>query len=146
MTGLVGSLESSETTCSLTVVIPPITGVSCLQIGSGVQLDWTNGDTYDSIDIVRDGVVIDTLPGTATTYVDVGPAPGGYTYQVVGHDRIDTAKAIGQLGLHAERVEQPGEVRAAIERALAANDEGHPAYIEMNKVGAGVITDPATLE
>ena len=36
-----------------------------------------------------------------------------------------------ELGAHAERVDQPGEVRAAFERAVAANREGRPAVVEV---------------
>jgi len=35
------------------------------------------------------------------------------------------------LGAHAERVEQPGAVRSALERALAATRDGRPAVLEM---------------
>ncbi len=36
-----------------------------------------------------------------------------------------------ELGAHAERVDRPGEVRAAIGRAVAANREGRPAVVEV---------------
>src|ERR671928_2200569 len=41
------------------------------------------------------------------------------------------ARVAAGLGAHAERVEQPGEVRAAIERALQATRDGRPAVLEM---------------
>lgn len=53
-----------------------------------------------------------------------------YTHQVLGPDDVDMSRVVGQLGLHAERVTEPSEVAAALERALAANESGQPAYIE----------------
>ena len=39
------------------------------------------------------------------------------------------------LGAHAERVSDPGELAAALQRAQAANREGRPALLEvMSKV------------
>jgi acetolactate synthase-1/2/3 large subunit len=35
------------------------------------------------------------------------------------------------LGAHAERIEQPGQVRSALERGIAATREGRPAVLEM---------------
>lgn len=41
------------------------------------------------------------------------------------------AKVAEGLGAHAERVERPGDVRAALERGIAATREGRPAVLEM---------------
>ena len=53
-----------------------------------------------------------------------------YTHVVRGPDEVDMAKVVGELGLHAERVSEPSQVVPALERALAANASGEPAYIE----------------
>ena len=53
-----------------------------------------------------------------------------YTHEVLGPDDVNMSKAIAELGLHAERVSEPSEVIPALERALAANERGQPAYIE----------------
>ncbi len=53
-----------------------------------------------------------------------------YTHVVLGPDDVDMSKVVGQLGLHTERVSEPSEVIPALERALAANESGQPAYIE----------------
>ncbi len=42
----------------------------------GVNVSWTNMDTYSSIDIEVDGVVVATLPASATSYLVTGLAPG----------------------------------------------------------------------
>ncbi len=54
-----------------------------------------------------------------------------YTHRVLGPDEVDMSKAIREFGLHTERVTEPGEVANALKRALAANDDGQPAYIEV---------------
>ena len=54
-----------------------------------------------------------------------------YTHAVMGPDEVDMARAIAVLGYHAERVDQPDAVNAALRRALAANDAGQSAYLEI---------------
>jgi thiamine pyrophosphate-dependent acetolactate synthase large subunit-like protein len=54
-----------------------------------------------------------------------------YTYIVTGYDQIDMSKAIRELGLYTERVTQPDDIANALQRALAANDENKPAYLEI---------------
>ena len=57
-----------------------------------VTLSWTNNDSYDSINILRNGVLVDTLAGTAESYVDGGttPAAGGdFEYRVVALSTAD---------------------------------------------------------
>ena len=53
-----------------------------------------------------------------------------YTYEVLGPDEVDMSRVIGELGLHTERVTEPEEIVPALERALAANENGQPSYIE----------------
>jgi len=53
-----------------------------------------------------------------------------YTHEVLGPDEVDMSKVASELGLRAERVSEPREIAPALERALAANAEGAPAYIE----------------
>ena len=53
-----------------------------------------------------------------------------FTYVVQGYDEVDMSKVVGSLGYHAERVIEPSDVEAALERALAANDNNQPSYIE----------------
>ena len=64
---------------------------------------------------------------------------GGYTaYLPIAAERYHTnrltgryAEVAGGLGAYAERVEQPGEVGAAIRRGVGATREGRPAVLEM---------------
>ena len=64
---------------------------------------------------------------------------GGYGHHMpnaserFGSNRLSGsyAKVAEALGAHAERVEQPGAVRSALERAIAATRNGQPAVLEM---------------
>jgi Zn-dependent metalloprotease len=65
-------------------VCEPISGLVCGQgAGTEVILSWVNGEAYTLISVYRDGVVIDSVPGTATGYVDSSTLPGVYSYTVV---------------------------------------------------------------
>ena len=64
---------------------------------------------------------------------------GGYGHHMptasdrYGANRLsgNYARVAEALGAHAERVEQPAEVRGALERGIGANREGRPAVVEM---------------
>lgn len=60
---------------TLTILDPPapVSGASCtpveLTCSCNISVSWTNGDgDYDSINIYRDAVLVDTLAGSATFY------------------------------------------------------------------------------
>ena len=53
-----------------------------------------------------------------------------YTHQVMGPEDINMSRAVAELGLYTERVTEPSDVVPALQRALAANDTGQPAYLE----------------
>ncbi|MEM7166196.1 MAG: LamG domain-containing protein [Planctomycetota bacterium] len=67
--------------------LPPI-NVFCFEdpLVAGTQINWTNGQTYSSINIECNGVVVATLPGTATSHLHVAtpPVPGEVCYRVIG--------------------------------------------------------------
>jgi acetolactate synthase-1/2/3 large subunit len=54
-----------------------------------------------------------------------------YTYEVLDHTKIDMSGALADMGYYSERVTEPSEVASAIERALAQNEDGQPAYLEI---------------
>jgi acetolactate synthase-1/2/3 large subunit len=64
---------------------------------------------------------------------------GGYGHHMpTASDRYGANRLSGQyarvaegLGAHAERIERPGEVRAAFERAIAVTADGRPAVLEV---------------
>ena len=67
-------------------VFCPISAPTSFTCDQG-NLSWDNGaNIYSSIDVLRDGAVIETLPGTAESYDDMGAISGGFTYQLVGID------------------------------------------------------------
>jgi len=51
-----------------------------------VFLSWENGAAYREIQVTRDGVVVATLSGGASSFSDGVPRPGSYTYGVKGRD------------------------------------------------------------
>ncbi len=59
-----------------------------------------------------------------------GPGHDPFTHSVLGPDEVDMSRVIGELGFHTERVSEPSEVVPALNRALAANQNNQPAYIE----------------
>ena len=59
-----------------------------------------------------------------------GPGHDPFTHAVLGPDEVDMSRVIGELGFHTERVSEPAEVIPALNRALAANQNNQPAYIE----------------
>ena len=59
-----------------------------------------------------------------------GPGHDPFTHAVLGPDEVDMSRVIGELGFHTERVSEPSEVVPALNRALAANENNQPAYIE----------------
>jgi Zn-dependent metalloprotease len=63
----------------------PITALTCIQgIGLEVTLGWTNGESYDQIQVTRDGSLVANLPGTASNYTDPSASLGPRTYVVTG--------------------------------------------------------------
>jgi thiamine pyrophosphate-dependent acetolactate synthase large subunit-like protein len=54
-----------------------------------------------------------------------------YTFNVSGSDVINMTAAIEHIGWQTERVTEPGDVSAALERAFEANRSNKPAYIEV---------------
>lgn len=75
------------------LVAPSASGVIGLTVTAdvfnNVLLSWTNTETYTSIEIRRDGTVIDTLSGTAVEYADT-VEDGLYTYTVSVQDAGST--------------------------------------------------------
>lgn len=60
-----------------------------------------------------------------------GPGHDPYTCEVCDHDAADFSKAVQALGYYAEDVTRPADIIPALERALAENAQGRPAYLEI---------------
>jgi len=62
-------------------------------INDPVHLDWLNGAPYDSVRLYRNGALLQTLPGSSTSYDDLADR-GVYTYEVSGVGGLsETARA-----------------------------------------------------
>jgi len=75
-----GPVES----CALDIRPVPVSDLHCDTRGSYVTLHWTNGDTYEAIEVLRDGRVVETPAGSAENCVVCSNAPGGHTFEVRG--------------------------------------------------------------
>jgi len=85
--------------------------------------------------LVRYGIGVTTVHINNGCFAGYGPGfwgPGHdpYTSQVSGHAVADMSEAVKALGYHAEHVTDPGEIVPALNRALAENAQGRPAYVE----------------
>jgi len=74
-------------------VNPPL-GVECRTISTDTQLSWVNGETYASIEIERDGVLIATLPGSETNYTDTTPGLGLFQYTLRGITSVGASPGV----------------------------------------------------
>lgn len=77
--GVVGALSSPDACCTANCPVitpaPPPTGLACSitsadpVLGCSVDVTWNLAGVYTSISVLRDGVVVLSLPGTATSAV-----------------------------------------------------------------------------
>ncbi|MEM7260502.1 MAG: hypothetical protein AAF488_00830 [Planctomycetota bacterium] len=59
--------------------------LTCASTLDGIQLNWTNGEAYDAIEVRRDGALLASLGGGATSYLDPAVEIGAsHTYTVTG--------------------------------------------------------------
>ncbi|HAK96751.1 MAG TPA: hypothetical protein DCM87_17610, partial [Planctomycetes bacterium] len=82
----IGTYLAAPRECTGTAIVPAPTNLACTLPAESwrVALSWTNTWDYEGITITRNGAAIAALDGTATAHVDVAPALGSYTYQVLG--------------------------------------------------------------
>ncbi|MGE4631745.1 MAG: hypothetical protein AAEJ47_01785, partial [Planctomycetota bacterium] len=64
--------------------LPGVSDLTCTQVGELVDLGWTNGEVYDTVEVSRDGTVVETIAGSSTSWTDTSPTPGAHTYAVNG--------------------------------------------------------------
>ncbi|NRA75235.1 MAG: hypothetical protein HRU16_04780, partial [Planctomycetes bacterium] len=135
--GSFGTLTGTGTLNIVSLLCPPMVGLgSSSDCTTGdVTLNWT-GNAYDTIEILRDSVLIDTVGGGDTTYTDPGLAAGNYTYQVQGicAGNIGGAEVVvanvASYGGESDvifAVELPDQIDsvAALQAALDANGIGY---------------------
>lgn len=84
LTPVILDAEGSAADCSASAS-PPLSGLACALDAPDVSLTWdAPGPGYTSVRVFRDGGEIASLPGDATSYTDVEPAPGLHTYSIQG--------------------------------------------------------------
>ncbi|MCA8962577.1 MAG: hypothetical protein KDC38_18760, partial [Planctomycetes bacterium] len=74
--------------------LPPPTDFACWADAVGVQLTWNNGASYRKIDVLRDGVLLASLLGDATSFTDTGAQSGPTSYEVRGASATETSQAV----------------------------------------------------
>lgn len=73
-------------------VLPP-TDLTCEGGDDYVDLAWFLGDTYDSINIVLDGAVLDSVPGDTEFFTAEALEVGRHTFRVVGINDAEGCEA-----------------------------------------------------
>ena len=86
--------------------------------------------------LVRYEIGVTTIHINNGGFAGYGPGFWGgghdpYTCEVCEHEVADMSRAVAALGWYAEDVTEPGQVIAALRRALAENARGRPAYLEI---------------
>ncbi len=79
------------------ISLPPKSpgNISCSYSGEAVQITWSNSYNYDSIEVQKNGNVMETLPGNATTYEDSQVEEGEtYLYALIGIDGKESATTV----------------------------------------------------
>jgi hypothetical protein len=75
------------------IPLPSVGELRCRSVGTDMGLLWSNEGMYDAVEVHRDGVLLATLPGDATEYLDVNPGPPNFVfeYQVIPTTGSQTA-------------------------------------------------------
>ncbi len=81
--GSVGGFDSSPVICALLFEPAPVVALDCSLAASEVSLSWINGELYDSISVLRNGILVAVLGGDATSLSD-NPGPGAHQWSVRG--------------------------------------------------------------
>ncbi len=85
--GTVGFGSSAAVSCDVDLVgVVAPTDLDCQLAAGDVTLSWTNPNPYDydTVEIADNGLVLATLPGASTSYVDLAVGLGQRTYEVTG--------------------------------------------------------------
>lgn len=72
-------------------LLAPVTDLVCGASGFDLALSWTNPVSYSSLDLYRDGQLLATLPGSATSYLDTTVSLPGASYWVFAQQAASTS-------------------------------------------------------
>ncbi len=78
-------LRVYEEDCSL----PPPVGLECSISGHELTLSWENGETYEEVEVLLNGVLAAARPGSETSFQREPLLPGPYRIEVLGRDDND---------------------------------------------------------
>ncbi|MCI0651770.1 MAG: hypothetical protein L0Z55_07790 [Planctomycetes bacterium] len=78
--------------------IAELLDLSCSESGDDITIAWTSGEIYDAIIIERNGDLLATLPGAATSYLDADLPPAVYRYRVRGEAATLSSGALACSG------------------------------------------------
>jgi len=97
-------LSSGSVTVAMSSSVPAVTGLACSSTGGGVQLAWSNPESYSQIRIRRNGIFLSTLGGAATGFLDESPLSGGtVVYQVIGvQGSVESLPAVCEVSLFGQ--------------------------------------------
>lgn len=87
--------------------VAPVNFLRCQTIGleDRVEITFEPGQGYDSIELERDGVLVASLPGSSSVWIDENPQSGWRSYRVVpiiGGDRGDDRSCQLRVGVGAK--------------------------------------------
>ncbi|MCI0651204.1 MAG: proprotein convertase P-domain-containing protein [Planctomycetes bacterium] len=117
--------------------LPP-ESLTCSATAGGVSLEWTNPESYDTLSITRDDLVIATLAGDASSYLDAGSVSGHLAYHVFGYSAAATCSSRSHgCTVDIGFVQSCDEPAAVIPR----DSEIHAATIEVSALNAAPIRD-----
>ncbi|MBN1442299.1 MAG: hypothetical protein JXA90_06295, partial [Planctomycetes bacterium] len=92
----IGAYDAPGAICSVGIDVMPPSALSCIAALDSyeVSLSWSNGQTYESVTVLRDGSEPTVLEGSPAAHIDTVPGPGVYSYAVFGTvNAIESASA-----------------------------------------------------
>lgn len=116
-------LTEGSVSISMVSSVASVENISCNPGVDGedefVSIGWTNPETYDSIRIRRNGLVLVQQPGSSMSFTDTNPPGGGITYQVVairgGVEALPVACTLTVIpvpgNLSCQRLVDPTQIR-----------------------------------
>ena len=84
-----GRVNCASLLLAVASTVPGPSGLACSNSGATTTLSWSNGASYTSVEVQRNGSVVATLGGSATSWVDGATPVGTTTYSVRGYQGSD---------------------------------------------------------